>query len=184
MAPSAKITTGKCRLSFPNLFTPRTDDNGENPKYGLKLLIPKSDKATIRALRNLQKEALAEGIARGINRKKLSGEPGTGQAWDTIHDGDDSEAPEDHDHWTVNVSSKRKPAIVDRNVQPILDADEVYSGCYARVSVNFYAFNTNGNRGVAVGLNHIQKIADGEPLGGARGKAENEFDDWDDDLGL
>ena len=73
---------------------------------------------------------------------------------------------------------------MDAQRNPILDKTEVYSGCYARLSVSLYPYNTNGNRGVAVGLNHIQKIADGEPLGGARGKAENEFDDWDDDLGL
>lgn len=176
-----KITTGRVRLSYVNLFEPRLDEKGENPKYQCKLLIPKSDKATIKAMRDAQRETIAFGNANGrFGSRKLKGEPGTGQKWDTIHDGDDSEAPEDHGHWTVNVSSKRKPAIVDRNVQPILDADEVYSGCYARVSLNCYPYNTNGNQGVTFGLGNVQKLADGDPLGGFS-RAEDDFDALDDD---
>ena len=63
---------------------------------------------------------------------------------------------------------------MDANAQPILDRSEVYSGCYGRVSLSFYAFNTNGNRGIACGLNNVQKLKDGEPLGG-RISAEQEF---------
>ena len=70
------------------------------------------------------------------------------------------------DAYFINANSITAPQIVDKQVQPILDQTEVYSGCYARVSISFYAFNTNGNRGVACGLGNIQKIRDGEPLGG------------------
>jgi hypothetical protein len=70
--------------------------------------------------------------------------------------------------------------LVDFHIQDILEQDEVYSGCKCRISVNFYAFNTNGSKGVACGLNHVQKIEDGDPLGGSRSKAEDDFADTDD----
>lgn len=69
-------------------------------------------------------------------------------------------------HYFINANSTTAPQIVDRAVKPILDRSEVYSGCYARVSLNFYAFNSNGNKGIACGLGNIQKIRDGESLGG------------------
>jgi hypothetical protein len=75
----------------------------------------------------------------------------------------------------VNANSTTPPQVVDADLQPILDASEVYSGCYARVSVSFYAFNTNGNKGIACGLGNIQKLRDGEPLGGNRISAEDDF---------
>ena len=85
----------------------------------------------------------------------------------------------------MNANSKEKPQIVDRNVQAILDRSEVYSGCYARVSISIYPFNSSGNRGIACGLGNIQKIADGESLGG-RTRAEDDFtiftDDEDEDF--
>lgn len=62
--------------------------------------------------------------------------------------------------------------------KPIPDQNEVYSDCYARLFINFYAFNTNGNRGVACGLGNIQKIRNGEPLGGY---AIDDFTVIDDD---
>ena len=89
--------------------------------------------------------------------------------------------------WFLNANSDKAPGIVDVNAQPILDRSEVYSGCYGRVSISFYAFNTNGNRGIACGLNNVQKLRDGEPLGG-RISAEQEFaglgdiDDVEDDF--
>ena len=83
-------------------------------------------------------------------------------------------------HWFINANSRTAPQIVDKTVKPILDRDEVYSGCYARVSLNFYAFNSNGNKGVACGLGNIQKIKDGEPLGG-RSSANDDFNTEEDD---
>jgi hypothetical protein len=87
----------------------------------------------------------------------------------------------------MNVSNKTKPGVVDAQVQPILDPTEVYSGCYARVSINAFPFNTSGNRGVSFGLNHVQKLGEGEPLGSIT-KAENDFDavelDDADDMAL
>jgi len=83
-------------------------------------------------------------------------------------------------NYFLNASSARKPRIVDLQIQDILDRDEVYSGCEARLSLNFFPYSSNGNKGVGCGLNHVQKVADGEPLGGARSKAEEDFADMDD----
>ena len=84
--------------------------------------------------------------------------------------------------YFVNANSNTAPQIVDRNVNPILDRSEVYSGVYARVSINFYAFNSNGNKGIACGLGNIQKIRDGEPLGGRTNAADDFATDVDDDF--
>ena len=82
----------------------------------------------------------------------------------------------------VSTASGAAPQIVDRDLNRILDKAEVYSGCYARVSLNFYAFNTNGNKGVACGLGNIQKIKDGEPLGGRTNAADDFTTIADDDF--
>ncbi len=84
--------------------------------------------------------------------------------------------------YFVNANSTTAPQIVDRAVQPILDRSEVYSGCYARVSINFYAFNTNGNKGIACGLGNIQKVRDGEPLSGRTSAADDFATDLDEDF--
>ena len=101
---------------------------------------------------------------------------------DTMRDGD-TDRPDDEayrDSYFINCNSTTAPQIVDRSVQPILDREEVYSGCYVRVSINFYAYNSSGNKGIAAGLGNIQKIADGEPLGG-KTNARDEFSSLDDD---
>ena len=85
--------------------------------------------------------------------------------------------------YFLNANSTQKPGIVDRDLNEILDPDEVYSGCWGRASINFFPYNSNGNKGVGVGLNNIQKLKDGERLGGARASAEDDFggDDFEDD---
>lgn len=89
--------------------------------------------------------------------------------------------------WVLNASSVNQPGLVDRSVRPIVDPKELYSGCWARVDLNFFAYNTDGNRGIGAGLNNIQKVADDERLGGASQKPEDvfsSFEDEDDGLGL
>ena len=99
-----------------------------------------------------------------------------------LRDGD-TERPDDPNYagaYFVNANSATAPGIVDADCQPILTRSEVYSGVYGRASISFYAFNSNGNRGIACGLNNLQKLLDGEPLGG-RASAESDFSDEDDD---
>ena len=85
--------------------------------------------------------------------------------------------------YFLNANGTQKPGIVDENLNEILDPEEVYSGCWGRASISFYAFNTNGNKGVGVGLNNIQKLKDGDRLGAVRASAESDFcDDFEDDF--
>ena len=93
-----------------------------------------------------------------------------------LRDGD-TERPDDEvyaNSYFVNANSPNPPGIVDANCQPIIERSEVYSGVYGRASISFYAYNKNGNRGIACGLNNLQKIRDGEPLGG-RSSAADDF---------
>lgn len=100
-----------------------------------------------------------------------------------LRDGD-LERPDDEAYansYFINANSGSAPGIVDADRQPIIDHSEVYSGVYGRASINFYAFNSNGNKGIACGLNNLQKIRDGESLGG-KSRAEDDFNDEDDDF--
>lgn len=184
MAPttaSTKVITGKVRLSYCHLFEPyaNSEHQGATPKYSTVILVPKTDTKTIAAIEAAQQAALENGKSSkfgGTIPKKWT---------NTFHDGDEDgdldKNPEYAGHMFMTVSNRTKPGIVDKDVQPILDAMEVYSGCYARVSINAFAFNTSGNKGVSFGLNHVQKLGDGEPLGSVT-KAENDFEPVDEDL--
>lgn len=173
-----KVVTGKVRLSYVHIFEPFSNQPNQEPKYSCVILIPKSDKKTLAALKAAQNAAAEAGKASKFNGK-IPANLAT-----TLHDGDEEgdldKNPEYEGHYYMSVSSKTRPGIVDRNVQPILDSSEVYSGCYARVSINCFAYNTQGNRGVSFGLNHVQKLEDGDYLGG-RSKAEDDFDSLDDE---
>lgn len=165
-----KVITGKVRLSYAHIWKPVAISEGQEPKYSVCLLIPKSDKETLRKI----KAAVVAAKERGKS------------IWDgkipanlklPLRDGDEDrpDQPEYAGHYFINANSKMQPGIVDKNVQPILDSTEVYSGCYARVSINFFPYNQAGNKGIGCGLNNIQKIADGDYLGG-RSRPEDDFD--------
>lgn len=170
-----KVVTGVVRLSYANVWEP-TSINGGKPKYGVSLIIPKSDTKTIDDINRAIENAIIEGTA------KFGGKvPPRGALKLPLRDGDlerDDEAYKNA--FFVNANSTTPPQIVDLSVQKILNREEVYSGCYARVSINFYAFNSNGNRGIACGLGNIQKVRDGEPLGG-KSSAEDDFATAPDD---
>ena len=174
---TTKVVTGVVRLSYANVWEPKSI-NGSNPKYSVSLIIPKSDSETVTAINNAVENAIKAGVG------KFGGKiPNRATLKLPLRDGDverDDEAYKDS--YFVNANSTTAPQIVDRSVQPIMDRNEVYSGCYARVSLNFYAFNSNGNRGVACGLGNIQKVRDGEALGGKSTAAEDFTEDFDDFL--
>lgn len=167
-----------CRISFANIFAPKAI-NGGDEKYSVSCVIPKSDKATLMKIHKAVEAAKEDGKVRKWNGKippnlKLP-----------LRDGD-IDRPDDEtyqDCMFVNATSKDAPGIVDRRVQPVTDPMMVYSGCYCNVSVNFYAFNANGNRGVAAGLSNIQFVRDGERLSG-RVSAEAEFDALEEEDGV
>ena len=172
-----KVVTGVVRLSYANVWEPASI-NGSNPKYSVSLIIPKTDTKTIDAINAAVDAAIQDGAA------KFGGKiPNKAALKLPLRDGDlerDDEAYKGA--YFVNANSTTAPQIVDRSVQPILDRTEVYSGCYARVSINFYAFNSNGNRGIACGLGNIQKVRDGEHLGGRSSAADDFSTDFDDDF--
>jgi hypothetical protein len=174
---TTKVVTGIVRLSYANIWEPASV-NGGTPKYSVSLIISKSDAKTIAAINAAVDAAIKQGAA------KFGGKiPNKAALKLPLRDGDTEREDEAYkDSFFVNANSTTAPQIVDRAVQPILDRSEVYSGCYARVSVNFYAFNSNGNRGIACGLGNIQKIRDGEPLGGRTSAADDFATDLDDDF--
>lgn len=173
-----QVVTGIVRLSYANVWEPKSI-NGGTEKYSVSLIIPKSDTKTIAAINAAVDAALEEG------KGKFGGKiPNKAALKLPLRDGDAERDDEAYvNTYFVNANGTTAPQIVDKSVSPILDRSEVYSGVYARVSINFYAFNSNGNRGVACGLGNIQKIRDGEPLGG-RSSAADDFttDDYDDFL--
>ena len=174
---STKVVTGVVRLSYEHVWEPASV-NGSNPKYSVSLIIPKSDTKTLAAINQAIDNAIRDGAP------KFGGKiPPKGALKLPLRDGDTEREDEAYrDAYFINANSTTAPQIVDRAVQPILDRSEVYSGCYARVSINFYAFNSNGNKGVACGLGNIQKVRDGEPLGGKTSAADDFTTDLDDDF--
>lgn len=171
--PTKVITGVNTRWSYANVWDPKSI-NGGTPKYSVSLIIPKSDTVTVNKIKAAIQAAYEEG------QSKLKGNGKTVPALSVLktplRDGD-LERPDDEayaDSYFVNANSATAPGIVDADRQQILDRSEVYSGVYGRASINFYAFNSNGNKGIACGLNNLQKMKDGEPLGGKR-RAEDDF---------
>lgn len=174
---NTKVITGKVRLSFVHLLEPDAFE-GQEAKYSTMVLIPKSDKKTINAIKKAQKAAYD-----AAKSDKLKG-----VKWEnvkqTLRDGDEEmdteERPEFKDHYFINLSSKTKPGLIDKYKNKVESPDDVYSGVYARVSLNCYAYNTAGNKGISAGLNNVQVLGFGDFLGG-RASADADFDEWEDE---
>lgn len=171
--PTKVITGVNTRWSYVNAWEAKSI-NGGAPKFSVSLIIPKSDTRTIEKIQAAIQAAYEEG------QGKLKGNgksvPALSVLKTPLRDGD-AERPDDEayaDAYFINANSATAPGIVDADRNPILDRSEVYSGVYGRASINFYAFNSNGNKGIACGLNNLQKIRDGEPLGG-KSRAEDDF---------
>lgn len=179
--PMKVITGPDTRWSYANVWEAKSI-NGGSPKFSVSLIIPKGDTRTVAKVKAAIEAAYREG------ESKLKGNGKTVPPLSTIktplRDGD-AERPDDSAYanaYFINANSATAPGIVDADRQPVLDRSEVYSGVYGRASINFYAFNSNGNRGIACGLNNLQKIRDGEPLGG-KSRAEDDFaTDLDEDF--
>lgn len=175
---ATKVVTGKVRFSYVNIFKSRAFREGQDAKYSICLLIPKSDKKTLHQIAVAMDEAVQEGISSKWGGKKPK------NLHLPLRDGDEEradEAPEYEGMMFLNANNTTKPGIVDKDLNEILDPDEVYSGCWGRASLNFFPYDGNGNRGVGVGLNNIQKLKDDERLGAARASAESDFGDGFED---
>ena len=162
------------RFSYAHVFKATAISEGSEPKFSCAILVPKKNKKTLLMIKDAIEAAKTAGA------KTLGGK--TSGLKIPLRDGD-AEKPDDPNYagmYFFNASSQTRPGVVDENRDDILDSADFYSGCWGRVSVNFYAFNRNGNRGIAAGLNHCQKIKDGENLSG-NGRAEDDFADEDDE---
>ena len=172
--PMKVITGPDTRWSYANVWEPKSI-NGGTPKYSVSLIIPKSDTKTIAKIEAAIEAAYKEGEAKLKGNGKSV--PALSVIKTPLRDGD-MERPDD----PAYANSTSAPGIVDADRNPILTRSEVYSGVYGRASISFYAFNSSGNKGIACGLNNLQKIRDGEPLGG-KASAESDFaSDEDDDF--
>ena len=158
---TTKVITGpNTRFSYLNANEPKSI-NGSIPKYSASLIIPKEDTVTINKIKSAIEQAYKEG------ESKLKGNGKSVPALSTLK-------------TPLRDGDLERPGVVDGNRQEIIDTSELYSGIYGRASITFYAFNSNGNKGIACGLNNLQKLRDGEPLGG-RTRAEDDFATEDDD---
>lgn len=163
-----------CRFSYLHCWAPDSV-NGGDPKYGVSAIVSKKDTATVNAIKaaieQAKKDSLSKWGGKVPANLKLP-----------LRDGD-IDRPDDEAYagcYFFNANSRQAPQVVDSKVQPILDQSEVYSGCYGKISVTFYGYNSNGNRGIAAGLGNIQKLKDGESLGG-RTSAADDFQTEDDE---
>lgn len=177
--PMKVITGVDTRWSYANVWEPKSI-NGGTPKYSVSLIIPKSDTKTIAKIQAAIEAAYKEGEAKLKGNSKSA--PALSVLKTPLRDGD-AERPDDEAYknaYFVNANATSAPGIVDADLNPILTRSEVYSGVYGRASITFYAFNSSGNKGIACGLNNLQKIRDGEPLGG-KASAESDFATDDDE---
>ena len=164
-----------CRISYAHLI-----DTDKNDNYSCSLLIPKSDTKTLDTINKAVEAAIVDGKSKlankdgAINRKTLKL---------PLRDADEegNTSPDYQGCMFFNAKSKRRPQVVDRHKEMIYDAEEIYSGCYCNVMVNFYAFAVEGNKGIAASLGNVQKVKDGDRLGFGGYSADVDFEELDDD---
>lgn len=177
---STKVITGLVRFSYANVWEAKAVDENSEPKFSVSLIIPKTDKVTIKKIED------AVEAAKEIGKGKWGGKIPP-KLKTPLRDGDE-ERPDDpvyKDSYFLNATSPQRPGIVDSQMNDILDKDEFYSGCFGRASINLYPFAVSGSKGVAAGLNNLQKLKDGDNLTG-RTSAQDDFGseefDSEDDL--
>ncbi|MGL5753844.1 MAG: DUF2815 family protein [Paraclostridium sp.] len=172
---TTKVVTGEVRFNYVNTKEARVNDLDSEPKFGITILIPKESSETMGKIYI----GMANATKNGLN---IWGGQVPEDLITCLKDGDLLDRPEYQNHFYINTNSKQQPQVVDRELKEITDSDEVYNGCYGRVSINFYPYNhiESGNCGIAAGLLNIQKIRDGEKISN-RSSAADDFDIIADD---
>lgn len=172
-----KLITNKVRLSFTHVFKPASSFEGQEEKYSVTIMIPKDDADTLAILRKAEKNVFEAEKTGKLKGTKLGNFRNA-----LIRDGDEDfdldKYPEYAGHFIVTASSKQKPVVLDKYKNEITDENEVYSGVYARVQLNIFAYN-NKSKGISAGLNAVQVVAKGEPF--ASHVSVDDFDEWDED---
>ncbi|NQD97629.1 DUF2815 family protein [Staphylococcus xylosus] len=167
-----KVMVKNARASYANVFEAQSINEGDEPKYNISIIIPKTEKETIDKINKAIDKATQVGVSEKFGGKKPA------NVRNPLRDGDvEREGDKAYENaYFINAKSKRKPQIMDKeNGVYINDPEQFYSGCYMHVTVNFYPYAVSGSKGIACGLINILKIADGEPLGGGGAKAEDDF---------
>lgn len=177
---STKVRIGECRLSYCHLFQPEAVADGGEKKYSVSIIIPKSNTKLVAQIRTAIDAAAAAGMSKFGGRRPANLKT-------PLRDGDIDRADDEAyaDSWFINASSRTKPGVVkvmeidgEKKLVEVTNEEDVYSGCYGYVTVNFFPFNNAGNRGIAAGLNNVLKSRDGSFLGG-RTSAQSDFGDLD-----
>lgn len=172
------VTTGKVRFSYAHLTKPYAAMQGQEEKYSVTVLVPKTDAATMGRINAAIEEAKRRGTQEKWNGQCPPIVP------TPVHDGD-GVRPSDgmpfgeecKGHWVFTASTKpdRPVEIVDGQGNPIINPSEIYSGMYGRVNVTFFPYSHAGKKGIGCGLGPVQKLEDGEPLGGGSVSAAQAF---------
>ena len=171
----------KTRASYLHVLE-KTSVEGGKPHYSGCFIFPKNDKKSVESVKNAIKAAYeaGESILKG-NAKNV---PPLSSLKNPLRDGD-AEYPDREEYrgcYFINANNyNRRPGVFDKEFQPLDDPEEVYSGMYVKVFGNCYAFNHGVNKGIALSLEHIMKVADGERFGGSYVSPEDAFGDDDDE---
>ena len=177
---STKVRIGEVRLSYCHLFQPEAVADGGDKKYSVSIIIPKSNTRLVAEIKAAIEAAAQAGMSKFGGRRPANLKT-------PLRDGDLDRADDDAyaDSWFINASSRTKPGVVkvmdlggEKKLVEVTNEEDIYSGCYGYVTVNFFAFNNAGNRGIAAGLNNVLKTRDGAFLGG-RTSAQSDFGDMD-----
>lgn len=172
------VTTGEVRLSYEHLMKPYARKPGDPEKYSVTILIPKSDQATMSRIWAAIEAATQRGASgpwNGVVPPKVS---------NPIHDGDGVRPSDGMPYgdeckgcwvFTASCSADRKPEVVDKIGNPIIDHSQIYSGIYGRVNVDFFPYNSDGRKGIGASLGPVQKLRDGDSLGGTPVTAAQAF---------
>jgi len=170
-----KVITGKVRFSYCHVFDPAAVSEGsDEKKYSVSIIISKDDKVTLKKINDAIEAAKQAGVSKwGGKIPKVLKLP--------LRDGDLERDDECYaNSYFLSAKSDSKPGIVDADLNEIMSRDEFYSGCYGRAAINFYPFDVNGSKGIAVGLQNLQKLEDGERLGGSFATAAEDFGEEED----
>lgn len=172
------VTTGKVRMSFVHLFKPYAYQPGQEEKYSVTVLVPKSDTETMQRINNAVEAAKQRGITEKWNGQCPPIVPVPVYDGDGVRPSDGMPFGEEcrgHYVFTASAKADYPPEVVDANGNPIINHSEVYSGMYGRVNVSFYPYMFGGKKGIGCGLGPVQKLADGEALGGGAPSAAQVF---------
>ena len=169
-----RVLTGECRLSYVNLVQPRANNNDPSakPKYSVTLLIPKTDTAVYQNILSSIEAAAADAQGKLWNGVRPPVMPIPIHDGDGVRDNGTPYGPECKGCWVITASSNNKPQVIHQSdINTELAPQDIYSGMYARVTINFFGYNRAGKRGIGCGLGNVMKTRDGEPLAGGASAA-------------